>query len=132
MSVPEILIPATAGEVFDKITILEIKSERIADPAKLGNVRAELAALQTARATHVTETPALAGLVAELKAVNETLWDIEDRIRDRERAGDFGPAFVALARSVYRTNDARAALKRRINELLGSALFEEKSYAAYQ
>ena len=95
-------------------------------------MRTELAALQTARCASVAESPALAALVAALKAVNESLWDIEDRIRDCERAGDFGAAFIALARSVYRTNDERAGLKRRINELLGSELFEEKSYAAYQ
>ena len=128
----EIHIPAAAGELFDKITILEIKAERITDARKLANVRAELAKLQLVRMQAAAETGELAALVAELKEVNGQLWDIEDRIRDCERAGDFGPSFVALARSVYHTNDKRAAIKRRINELLGSDLLEEKSYAAYR
>lgn len=128
----EIHIPAPAGELFDKITILEIKCERITDARKLANVRAELAKLQLVCMQAAEETAALTALVAELKAVNGALWDIEDRIRECEREGDFGARFVALARSVYRTNDERAAIKRRINELLGSDLQEEKSYAAYR
>lgn len=132
MTGTEIRVPIAAGELFDKITILELKSERIADSGKLANVRRELAALQAVRGSAVVETPELAALVAELKGINEALWDIEDRIRACENAGDFGPDFVALARSVYRTNDERARIKHRINELLGSDLREEKSYAAYR
>jgi tetratricopeptide (TPR) repeat protein len=125
---PALLVEVSAGELLDKITILEIKSERLRHPAKLGNVRAELAALEGARQA-LPRSPELAALAADLKAVNEALWQIEDDIRGREHAGDFGPHFVELARAVYRTNDRRAALKRRVNELCGSRLVEEKSYA---
>ena len=150
----ELLVPVSAGELVDKITILQIKAQRIGDPTKRANVAVELAALEAvaARAGLVARAvfggagagadglpngdPAsglegLAAATAELVAVNGELWDIEDRIRDCERAGDFGAGFVALARSVYRTNDQRAALKARINQLCGSLLVEEKSYAAY-
>jgi len=126
-----VMIEVAAGELIDKITILEIKAERIADPAKLENVRTELAALNDARARAIPDAAAIAPLEAELKAVNETLWQIEDDIRDCERAADFGPRFVDLARAVYRTNDRRAELKRAINQALGSRLIEEKSYRSY-
>jgi hypothetical protein len=129
--VSSVRIEVSPGELIDKITILEIKTERIADEGKLANVRAELATLVAARDGALEASSELASLAAELKAVNEALWEIEDHIRDCERAEDFGPRFVELARSVYRTNDRRAALKRRINDLLGSRLIEEKSYAAY-
>lgn len=121
-----LLAPISWGELIDKITILEIKSARIADPAKRANVQRELQALTQVRDTQGGATPA--ALVAELRQVNEQLWEIEDLIRDCEGRGDFGPAFVDLARRVYKTNDRRAALKRRINEQLGSDLVEEKSY----
>lgn len=124
-------IPASAGEVIDKLTILEIKLARIAEPAKRANVAREHAALAAAWAAALPDPAPLAALVAELRGVNETLWEVEDEIREHERRGDFGAAFVALARRVYRTNDRRAALKREINERLGSTLVEEKSYAAY-
>ena len=137
----ELLVPVSAGELVDKITILQIKVERIGDPAKRANVAVELAALEAvvARAGLVVgpgQADGLTGAVlaaatAELVDVNGELWDIEDRIRDCERAGDFGPGFIELARAVYRTNDRRAALKARINQLCGSQLVEEKSYAAY-
>ena len=121
-------VPISWGELIDKITILQIKSERL-DGGARANVEKELALLAAIAA------PVLAGdiaaLTAELKAVNLALWDIEDRIRELERAGDFGAGFIALARSVYRTNDARGALKRRINQALDSALVEEKSYKPY-
>jgi hypothetical protein len=125
-----LLVEVAPGELLDKLTILEIKSERIADPHKRENVRTELAALVAARET-LEPSPRLAELVAQLKAVNEALWDIEDAIRLCERDGDFGPRFIELARSVYHTNDRRAALKRAINELLSSSLIEEKSYTDY-
>ncbi len=124
----DLMVPVSPGEVIDKLTILELKSERIADPARLANVRHELSVL--ARVAAVLPGGAdLAALRAELAAINATLWRIEDDIRLSEARRDFGPDFVALARSVYRTNDQRAEVKRRINLLLGSALIEEKSYA---
>lgn len=126
-----VLVPTSWGEVIDKITILEIKAERLTDAAKLANVTTELTALVAVREREFPAHAALAALAAELKAINEKLWVIEDDIRDCERAKDFGDKFVALARAVYYTNDERAAVKRKINDLLGSALVEEKSYAAY-
>jgi hypothetical protein len=123
-------VPVSWGELLDKMTILEIKSLRIADPSKLANVRRELDLLLERR-LEGAHSPAIEALVHKLRGVNEELWEIEDRIRDCERAGDFGPVFVSLARSVYRTNDRRAELKRAINERMGSGIVEEKSYAAY-
>lgn len=124
-------VEVSPGELIDKITILEIKSERIADPDKLANVRHELELLRGIRAAQLSEDAELARLAGELKQVNETLWQIEDDIRDCERAQDFGPRFVELARSVYRANDRRAALKREVGELFGGAIVEEKSYSEY-
>jgi hypothetical protein len=126
-----IQVPVSAGELVDKVTILEIKSERIADPAKLDNVRRELAGLSAILDPMLAEYADLAPLKSALRAINETLWRVEDDIRDCERVKDFGPRFVELARSVYRTNDRRAATKRKVDELLGSELVEEKSYQAY-
>ena len=103
---PRILAEISPGELIDKITILEIKRERLGDPAKLANVRYALERLQETR-TVLGGKSALPPLEAELKAVNARLWDIEDEIRDCERRGAFGPAFVALARQVYRENDRR-------------------------
>ncbi len=131
MQAKPILVEIAPGELIDKITILEIKSERIADAGKLKNVRVELQVLEAARDAAMAASAELAELTAQLKQVNEALWEIEDAIRDCERGGDFGPKFIELARSVYHSNDRRAALKRQINELLGSKLVEEKSYAAY-
>ncbi|HEX3729595.1 MAG TPA: hypothetical protein VHV47_07305, partial [Opitutaceae bacterium] len=113
---PSVVIEAAPGELIDKITILEIKSERMADSEKLRNVRVELETLRRARDRTIVPSEELASLTAELRGVNEALWTIEDEIRGCERAGDFGAKFVELARSVYRNNDHRAALKRRINE----------------
>jgi hypothetical protein len=124
-------IPASAGEVIDKLTILEIKLARIGDAAKRANVAREHAELSAAWRQAVPEEAAVSPLIAELRQVNEALWDIEDEIREQERRSDFGPGFVRLARAVYRTNDRRAELKKEINLRLGSALVEEKSYAAY-
>lgn len=120
-------IPVSWGEMIDKITILEIKSARLTGESALANVRAELALL----AARVGDIGAVAALKAELRAVNEALWDVENRIREKEAAGAFDAEFVALARAVYARNDARAALKRRINLALSSALVEEKSYSQY-
>jgi tetratricopeptide (TPR) repeat protein len=127
----EVRIPVAPGELIDKITILEIKTERIQDTVKLANVRTELAELTAARERCLPNSAELARLTGALKAVNEALWQVEDDLRECERARDFGPRFIQLARSVYQHNDRRAALKRQINELLGSRLIEEKSYAAY-
>jgi len=124
-------VEVSAGELLDKITILEIKAERIADADKLANVDRELGILRETWAASPLSRTDLAGHVADLKAVNEALWDIEDGIRELEAARDFGDAFVRLARSVYRRNDERAAIKRRINLQVGSDLVEEKSYADY-
>ena len=130
---PGITIATSAGELIDKITILEIKAERITDPVRLGHVRTELAALGATRAAALAQSPpALTTLTAALKQVNQALWDIEDEIRACERRQDFGARFIALARSVYRTNDRRAALKNEINTLLDSALVEVKSYEKYE
>lgn len=124
-------IPASAGEVIDKLTILEIKLARIEDQAKRANVATEHAALLAAWQQAVPDEAGIAEAIAGLRKVNEELWDIEDEIREQERRRDFGPDFVRLARAVYFTNDRRAALKKEINLKLGSALVEEKSYAAY-
>ena len=124
-------VPIAPGELIDKITILEIKAARITDPAKRANVARELAALCDVRSRELPASGALERLTAALKSVNEQLWRIEDAIRECEHADDFGSGFLTLTRSVYRTNDRRAALKRRINDHLGSPIVEEKSYAAY-
>lgn len=126
-----ITVPVSFGEVLDKITILEIKSERISDPAKLENVRRELQALNTTWREAVPDESAIAEQRRQLKTVNEALWEIEDDIRDCERAGHFGEKFIELARAVYFTNDKRAALKKDINLALGSRYVEEKSYQDY-
>ena len=126
-----IMLEVGAGEMIDKITILVIKSERITDPDKLKNVRHELDVLQTAKAENVVSSPELEALEAQLKAVNEALWEIEDDIRQCEADRNFGDEFIALARSVYKQNDKRAALKKDINLLVGSAIIEEKSYTEF-
>jgi tetratricopeptide (TPR) repeat protein len=123
-----ILVETAPGELLDKITILEIKSSRLADAAKLANVRRELAVLSAARDEAVPPSAELERLTAELRGVNEALWDVEDELRRCEREQDFGARFIELARSVYQTNDRRSAIKRGINDLLGSSLKEEKSY----
>ena len=127
----EISVPVSYGELLDKIAILQIKSERMSDPAKLANVRKELEALTSTWMAHPAAEQHLPELRASLKAVNERLWDIEDQIRDRERAQDFGAEFIRLARAVYFENDERARLKKDINLALGSSYVEEKSYQDY-
>jgi len=124
--------PVSHGELIDKITILEIKSRRIADAAKLANVRNELDLLNAIWAdSHVAQID-IAHERAQLLAVNQALWDIEDAIRLKERAQAFDQEFIELARSVYFRNDERAACKRAINFKLGSELVEEKSYQDYR
>ena len=126
-----IRIPVSFGEVLDKITILEIKSERIEDADKLQHVHTELETLSQHWQEAITEPDRVAAERRELKAVNEKLWEIEDAIREEEAAGRFGERFIELARSVYFTNDERAALKKRVNLTLGSRFVEEKSYRDY-
>ena len=126
-----LMVPVSWGELIDKITILEIKSREVSDEAKLANIRKELAMLAAVRDQESSARDELTELARRLTDVNQRLWTIEDDIRECEHRRDFGDRFVELARAVYVTNDERAALKRRINELLGSALVEEKSYATY-
>ena|SRR5512147_2975135 len=128
----ELLVPISPGELIDKITILEIKSERMTDAAKLANVRTELGLLlETWRSSAHAQVDIGAEWQA-LRDVNGQLWEIEDRIRDKERDALFDAEFIELARAVYVTNDERAAVKKRINTKLGSTLVEEKSYAEYR
>jgi hypothetical protein len=125
------VVPVSWGELLDKITILEIKRARLRAPEALANTTRELAALTPVAAAVEPGPDELPALRAALTAVNERLWEIEDRIREKEAAGDFGTEFVALARSVYRENDERGRIKRAINTLLGSVLMEEKQYSVY-
>ena len=127
----EIKVPISPGELVDKITILEIKSARMTDPAKLANVRVELALLLDTWRGSACASHDIASHWAALRAINEKLWDVEDLIRDKERARTFDQEFIELARAVYVTNDERAAVKREINTRLGSKIVEEKSYAKY-
>lgn len=127
----DVLVPISPGELLDKITILRIKSARMSDATKLANVRLELQLLEktwrdSGCAAHDTTADE-----AALQKVNEQLWDIEDQIRDKERAQAFDQEFIELARAVYISNDERATIKKRINTALGSRIVEEKSYRPY-
>lgn len=124
-------VPVSPGEVLDKITILEIKSERMSDPEKVANVRVELALLQQTWSQAVAEDDVIRELHAQLKEINEGLWEIEDDIRDKERVKEFDARFIELARSVYFTNDRRSEVKKKLNLHLGSQIIEEKSYQDY-
>ena len=124
-------VPVSFGEVLDKITILEIKSERIGDPEKLANIGHELEELNRVWEQKLSDPEKVRQEREELKGVNEALWEIEDAIREHEAAGDFGDQFIELARSVYFTNDQRAVIKKRVNLALGSRFVEEKSYQDY-
>ena len=128
----ELLVPISPGELIDKITILEIKSQRMTDAAKLHNVRTELSLLTGTWNASAYSATDIGAEWAGLRDVNGQLWDIEDRIRDKEREARFDAEFIELARAVYVTNDQRAAIKKRINTRLGSLLVEEKSYADYK
>jgi hypothetical protein len=125
-SIPK--VPTSWGELLDKITILEIKVAHLPSEAARANAQKELTLLEEIAGPVMAQT---APLAARLKALNEQLWQIEDQIREHERAKTFGDAFIALARSVYQTNDERGRVKREINTALGSALVEEKSYKPY-
>ena len=123
-----ILTPVSIGELIDKITILEIKAERIGDATKLANVRTELGGLLPLFAKQQASQPALDALKQSLKAINERMWDIQDQLRDKEAAQQFDDAFVQLARGVYQTNGERVQVKNEINRVAGSAQVEEKQY----
>jgi len=127
----QFLIPISPGELLDKITILEIKSERIESAEKKANVNNELGMLNKVWVDAVTQDAEIIAMRAELKSINENLWDIEDDIRDEERAKRFSEKFIELARSVYVTNDLRADVKKRINLHLKSDIVEAKSYQDY-
>ena len=128
----DILVPISPGELLDKITILRIKAARMFDPVKVANVRLELDLLEKTWRDSGAAIPEVAADEAELQRVNESLWVIEDDIRDKERAQEFDARFIELARAVYVTNDERAAIKKRINVALGSRIVEEKSYQSYK
>ena len=127
----DILVPISPGELLDKITILRIKAARISDASKVANVRHELTLLETTWRDSGAAAVDLTAEEAGLTRVNEKLWVIEDEIRDEERARRFGEKFIELARAVYFINDERAAIKKRVNTLLGSSIVEEKSYKQY-
>ena len=127
----DILVPISVGELMDKITILEIKSERINNPSQLENILRELEALRAVRLRDI-QRAMLDKLSAELKRVNAKLWDVEDAIRDCEARADFGEPFIELARMVYQLNDERSRLKKAINLASGSRIIEEKSYRSFQ
>jgi hypothetical protein len=128
----EILIPISPGELLDKITILQIKSERIADATKVANVRTELGMLEQVWSDTVEDDEQIRALSGELKSINEALWEIEDDIRDEERNKRFRDRFIELARAVYVTNDERANAKKKVNLHLNSSIVEEKSYQDYK
>ncbi|MGE0061954.1 MAG: DUF6165 family protein [Xanthobacteraceae bacterium] len=125
------LVPLSWGDLFDKLTILEIKAQRLTAPQALDNVKRELAALAQVVETLGVQPDKLAALKAELKAMNEKLWDIENGTRAKEAAKTFDQEFISLTRSVYLNNDQRARIKRAINELLDSEIVEEKQYTSY-
>ena len=128
----EILIPISPGELLDKITILQIKSERISDATKVANVRTELGMLEKVWSDTVEDDEQIRSLSGELKSINEALWEIEDDIRDEERNKRFDDRFIELARAVYVTNDERANAKKKVNLHLNSSIVEEKSYQDYK
>ena len=124
-----LIVKTSPGEFLDKLTILEIKSERIRDHKKLENVERELAHLRVIWSESSLSKVDVSALLSELREINESLWEVEDQIRLKEAANQFDDEFIQLARSVYLTNDRRAAIKRELNITLGSELIEEKSYA---
>ena len=128
----DIQIPISPGELLDKITILQIKAERIDDAVKVANVKTELEMLSKVWSETVEADDEISALTAELKSINEALWEIEDDIRDEERNKRFGDRFIELARAVYVTNDERANAKKKVNLHLNSTIVEEKSYQDYK
>lgn len=128
----DVLVPISPGELLDKITILRIKAARITDPAKVGNVRLELSLLEKTWKSSGCAAADIAVDERALHLVNERLWDVEDRIREKEAVQTFDRDFIELARAVYVYNDERAAIKKRVNLALGSRIVEEKSYKPYR
>ena len=126
-----LLIEISAGELIDKLTILEIKMSRIAEQEKIINVQTEYESLKSIWSTQIQSSDQIEFLTSKLKLINEKLWQIEDDIRQCERESNFGQKFIKLARNVYKCNDQRASLKKQINKSLGSRLVEEKSYSLY-
>jgi hypothetical protein len=124
-------VPISPGELIDRITILEIKSRRITDRAKLKHIQAEFAALRSVAAAGLPTSTEIENLTAQLSEVNQALWEIEDALRLREREDNHDEEFIALARAVFHTNDRRSAIKKEINVLLGSDIADEKSYPDY-
>lgn len=125
-----LFVPTSWGDLIDKITILEIKVERLPNDTARANAARELQLLNEIGAPALLN-PGVQTLVAQLKSINATLWDIENAIREHERSADFGETFIALARAIYHHNDQRGAIKRQLNLALGSGLIEEKSYSPY-
>ncbi len=125
------LIPISWGELLDKITILQIKASKIVDAAALRNIQNELTLLNNTKMGLTLEDRHLAKMISDLAEINQSLWDIEDSLREKERRQEFDAEFISLARSVYRENDKRAKVKRHINDYLCSELVEEKSYSDY-
>ena len=122
-------VDISIGELIDKITILRIKARRIADPTKQSNISHELLLLERARQHASLDEDRLPALEAALTSINERMWDLEDEIRVLIRRSDYGPAFIDATRSVHLANEERATVKRQINDLTGSGIIEEKSYA---
>jgi hypothetical protein len=127
----EIKVPLSIGDLIDKITILQVKLEKISDPNKIEHISHELDLLLKTLENHVPHSPQLEELSAALHEINRTLWDIEDGTRTKEAKQEFDQDFIELARSVYINNGYRHALKREINILTGSDIIEEKQYAPY-
>jgi len=130
--VDAILTPVSIGELIDKITILEIKEQRLTAPQAVANVRTELAVLRREAERLGPAPAALEALKRDLKSINEALWDIENGTRAKEAAKSFDQQFIELTRSVYINNDKRARIKRQINDLMQSGLVEEKQYTSYK
>ena len=127
-AVKSVSIDIAPGDLLDRITVLEIKSDRLTAEPAARNVRIELASLRASRDRAIPATPELDRLTADLRRVNETLWDLEEDVRICEAANDFGDRFIQSARSIIHSNDRRAALKQAINRMLGSSFQEEKSF----
>jgi uncharacterized coiled-coil DUF342 family protein len=126
-----LLIPVSVGELYDKFTILTIKNEKITDPTKKASVQKEIMYLQDVMMNITTFPPSETRLIERLRDINSQLWDIEDKIREKERKKQFDREFIELARSIYKKNDERSVIKNEINNVFNSELIDIKSYAKY-